>query len=362
MKSNIVFFSVAIVASILLVSCSGSKTTDVLTEILAADTGLGIWTAKSPLPISGSGRTRAVAFSIGNYGYAGLGAQASGNAFRVLNDFWKYDPSNDTWTETSSLDIKGGSRMGAFSFQIGDMAYVGGGFSDSAGSKSLLQDFYAYDPASDTWTRKADLPSAIVYATAFSLNGKGFAGTGGGGGVDASGNVTSGSLKTFYQYDPSLDKWQTIKDYPGTSRLGAMSFVYNNVAYVVGGRTITTIATENKDTYPTDFYSFDGTTWKKLKPIDHNIARQMGVALTLNGKAYITGGDSLGYSGQNTTWAYDIYNDSWRQVASYVGTEATFGMIGFSINRKGYIGGGEPYANPVQTSSAFYEFLPDSTK
>jgi hypothetical protein len=35
-------------------------------------------------------------------------------------------------------------------------------------------------------------------------------------------------------------------------------------------------------------------------------------------------------------------------------------MIGFSINNKGYVGGGEQYWNNTLTSSTFYEFALES--
>jgi len=51
------------------------------------------WTKKSDF--AGLKRERAVAFSIGDYGYVGTGVDT---AEIVHNDLWKYDPTLDTWT------------------------------------------------------------------------------------------------------------------------------------------------------------------------------------------------------------------------------------------------------------------------
>jgi len=40
----------------------------------------------------------AIAFSIGNKGYVG-----TGYAKRRLNDFWEYDPNTDTWSQKASF-------------------------------------------------------------------------------------------------------------------------------------------------------------------------------------------------------------------------------------------------------------------
>ncbi|WP_299755868.1 kelch repeat-containing protein [uncultured Pontibacter sp.] len=69
-------------------------------------------------------RTYAATFSIQNNGYVVGGTNGAS-----LNDVWKFDPASDTWTQLGSF--KGGIRVGAIGFGIGDYGYVGLGNSGS---------------------------------------------------------------------------------------------------------------------------------------------------------------------------------------------------------------------------------------
>jgi len=77
---------------------------------------------------------------------------------------------------TKKADFTAGKRERAVAFSIGDYGYVSTGI-DTA--EILLKDLWQYDPNTDTWMQKADLPGAARRdAIAFSVNGKGYVGTG----------------------------------------------------------------------------------------------------------------------------------------------------------------------------------------
>jgi hypothetical protein len=70
-----------------------------------------------------------------------------------------------------------------------------------------------YDPATDTWTQKADLPGAArSSAVAFTAAGKGYVGTGYDG-ID--------KLKDLYEYDPAKNIWTKKADFAGSARYDA---------------------------------------------------------------------------------------------------------------------------------------------
>jgi hypothetical protein len=101
----------------------------------------------------------------GGYGYDSSGTRGS------LNDLWKYDLTNLEWTwvsgddtadrmgiygtkgQASSLNIPG-SRFGHVSWRdSGGMLWLfGGNGFDSAGTESILNDLWKYDPATLEWT------------------------------------------------------------------------------------------------------------------------------------------------------------------------------------------------------------------
>ena len=61
-----------------------------------------------------------VGFSIGTKGYVGAG---------IANEFWEYDPATDTWTQKSSMPGTYGIA-GAVGFSIGTKGYIGTGYVD----------------------------------------------------------------------------------------------------------------------------------------------------------------------------------------------------------------------------------------
>ena len=66
--------------------------------------------------------------------------------FGYEKDLWRYDQSNDSWSQMADVDLSG--RTGAFAFAIGDYGYVGGGLDDVAPFNSDLR---RYDPVAKTW-------------------------------------------------------------------------------------------------------------------------------------------------------------------------------------------------------------------
>ena len=64
----------------------------------------------------------AVGFSIGSKGYIGTGLLIVTFHFK---DFWEYDPATNTWTQKA--DFGGTARTNAVGFSIGSKGYIGTG-------------------------------------------------------------------------------------------------------------------------------------------------------------------------------------------------------------------------------------------
>lgn len=174
------------------------------------------WTEIASFP--GIPRRGSVSFVIGEYAYTGSGESNGG----VLGSFYRFNPSNETWMQVSSLPV---SRTSAVGFAIDNFGYVGTGDLDPGSTN----DFWQYDPSLDTWTQKADVgPQTRLEAMGFALNGLGYLGTGG--------NVSNGlSLGDMWEYDPSLDTWVQIEDFLGTSRRYFAATTLNGFAYASMG-------------------------------------------------------------------------------------------------------------------------------
>jgi N-acetylneuraminic acid mutarotase len=108
-------------------------------------------------------RYGAIAFSINGRGYFGLGRAQDGT---FLKDFWEYkpsetDPIGGSWTQKK--DFPGEARANAVAFAIGDQGYVGTGDNivgdmeqTGAYTGEVFNDFYRYDPFTDTWHKQQD--------------------------------------------------------------------------------------------------------------------------------------------------------------------------------------------------------------
>jgi len=132
----------------------------------------GTWTPKAPLPALG--RWAPVGFTIGTKGYLGTGRDASNFASNnPLDDFWEYDPITNSWTQKANFG--GGPRVGAVGFSIGSYGYIGTGVANTI----QYNDFWEYNPIANTWTQVANVGGPPrSFAVGFSIAGKGYIGTG----------------------------------------------------------------------------------------------------------------------------------------------------------------------------------------
>lgn len=103
------------------------------------------------------------------------------------------------WETKSSLTTSNtliGARFGAISFSINGKGYYGTG---SSGSSTRFKDFWSYDPLTDCWTQVADFGStARSSAISFVLNGNGYVG---------GGFATNGPSGELLFYAPSTNSW-----------------------------------------------------------------------------------------------------------------------------------------------------------
>jgi len=183
----------------------------------AADT----WTERDTLPATMS-RDEAVGFSIGNFGYVSCGD----NYGSSYHDLWRYDPVTDSWLQMA--DFPGEQRNGLVAFTIGLKAYVGTGWADSG----FKNDFYEYDPATDSWSSIADFPGTKRHAAvAFSImcdevDGRGYVGLG----IDS-----SGFTQDFWEYNPLTDTWAQVADFAGLPRARLVGLSVGKAGYIGTG-------------------------------------------------------------------------------------------------------------------------------
>ncbi|MEJ1237130.1 kelch repeat-containing protein [Chryseolinea sp. T2] len=160
-------------------------------------------------------------------------ASTSTRAYLGINlwtqKWWEYNPESDAWTQKA--DFPGEPRSYPITFSIANKIYVGMGSKyDYTNQKTIYyKDFYEYDPATNSWTKKGDFPGvARSNQSIVSTESKGYLI----GGDD--GSTSAEFLKDAWQYDPSTDTWAGMIDAPvGFST--AAAFAKDNKVYLMNG-------------------------------------------------------------------------------------------------------------------------------
>lgn len=268
--------------------------------------------------ITNFGRHRCAGFAIGNKAYAGIGHMNGTGVNIVYQDWWEFDPASNSWTQKANYPI---ANYGVAAFGTSTHGYIGGG-------TFLANEFYEYDPITNTWTAIPNCPSAPNDQTAFSVQDKGYV-------VDNS---------NFYEYDPVTQIW-TVKTSPP----------------VIPGAWCSSFSNETSG-----FVKF-GVSVLEYKPsLDQWIARA-----TFPG--YARGGSSMfciddyGYviSGYGTflsdltkeVWRFHIPTNTWEQMEDFDGSSRRF-SVGMNVNNRGYFGFGTNGIN-FQDWWVYDNFTPD---
>lgn len=288
----------------------------------------------------GGKRERAVAFSIGGFGYVGTGTDT---AEIVHKDFWRYDPSIDAWTQIAELP--GVARRDAVAFTLEQKGYVGTGMSDHISANGfLLKDFWVYDPMLNQWDSIAAFPGnqmgGVYFSTGFSVNEKGYVCGG------KTGNSTYSS--ELWEYKPSVNSWIQRAPFPTGIRYMLSSFAIGNYAYVGFGAT--------QDVYKKDLFQYNpgNDTWIPMPDLPGNV-RGGACTFVLQDKGYVCGGYDGGLL--DDLWEFDPIEQSW-SIKAYFGGSERKNAVAFSIdNSFAMVGLGKGYSGKKES---VYRYFPSS--
>ena len=239
------------------------------------------WTRKADMPTAREGHSTSV---VNGKIYVIGGAGGEG----ALSTVEEYDPATDTWTRKA--DIPNPRPWLSTSVVNGKIYAIGGEFPPYDASK-LASTVEEYDPVTDTWTRKADMPTARLGLSTSAVDGKIYAI---GGGLGQPGP----SVSTVEEYDPVTNTWTKRADMP-TRREGVSTSVVNGKIYAIGGVDGDWDAVEEYDP-ATD-------TWMRKTPMPTQ--RLYLSTSVVNDKIYAIGGwDNVTLS---TVEEYDPVADKW---------------------------------------------------
>ncbi len=258
----------------------------------------GTWISKTPMP---EGRAQMVAGIIdgkiyctcGYYDFGGVDTSAQRSTLNI------YDPVTDTWDTTNSPLPYSRWVITPGSSAVDGKFYVVGGIEwEKTGGEWLavpLARVDVYDPQSDSWELKANLPEPMGSVGICSLEGKLYV-TGG-----LSGQTPAiQTHKNLYMYDPDRDQW-TAK-------------------------------------------------------ADMNYARADHVSLACNGKIYVFGGNGDNRAG-TASEVYDPELDRWTEISSML--YGVFNAGGCVINNEIYLFGGRSWRDQVSMTARILKYSPD---
>lgn len=179
------------------------------------------WTRKAGMPTSRYGHSVS---EVNGKIYAIGGETIVGP--KVLSVVEEYDPEKNEWTRKADMPTP---RSGHSACVYDDKIYVfGGTASDFLSALSVVE---VYDPNADEWQKKTDMPIARSGMAVEVVKGKIYVI---GGTADLYGPYNGRILGIVEEYDPKTNKWTRKTDMP-TPRSGFSSCVLNNKIIVIGG-------------------------------------------------------------------------------------------------------------------------------
>ncbi len=194
-----------------------------------------------------------------------ISATGVANQGIYLNTVYELDPRTATWTEKSPMPTQ---RSGGAAAIIAGRIYVAGGRPPGG------HDFAVYEPASDTWTVLPDLPTQRNHLAVGATGGKVYvAGGRFGGGV---GSEMTAILEVF---DPATNTWERRASMP-TARGGVNGVAANGCLYTFGGEgnddNIFGVFEEN------EVYNPVTDTWHSLEPLPIRVHGVTGLGVIDN--------------------------------------------------------------------------------
>ncbi|WP_368292719.1 kelch repeat-containing protein [Dehalobacter sp. TBBPA1] len=301
-----------------------------------------------------------------------------------INELYQYDPATDTWTQKTGMWI---SRAYLSASSVNGKIYAIGG---KDYNQNICPTVEKYDPVTDSWNQVADMPAASENFGCTTANGKIYALGGDYGKTYAMGEGYYGySLNSFEEYDPSSDSWITKENMPiASSGLGIAEV--NGKLYAFGGNNVeisnclnavqvydlgmipwqtkSSMITARKDFGITEDnntiyciggnsgsgylslgekYNSDTDTWSSIANMP--TARDGLGLVDVNNKIYAIGGYNGSYL--KTAQVYDPIANTWSSAANMNAARTYFGTA--AVNGKIYAIGGYNGSNVLNTVEVY---------
>jgi len=180
-------------------------------------------------------------------------------------------------------------RSACTCFSINGKGYIGTG---ATNGNALTDEWWEFSPDSlNQWTQKINFPGGPrKVAAGFELNGKGY--------VIAGIDTDLVMHKDVWEYDPIGNSWLPKNNFPGTPRFYAKGMNVNSTGYIMTGWDSTQL-------YTNDLWKYNegSDSWTALDTIPA-VGRKGVSVFTVNGNIFVTTGINHDNDRLTETWAY----------------------------------------------------------
>ena len=300
--------------------------------ILSSEKGDGDF-GKKPMPkptnFAGAGKwERKVDMPTPRFSLSTAGVELNGKIYaiggwngQVLSTVEEYDPVNNTWREKADMPTP---RCALATVVVNGKIYAIGGSADTPGKLNMpLATIEEYDPVTDKWTKKADMPTSRNSFSASVVDGK----------IYVIGGYNGGRLSSMEEYDPVTDKWSQ-KAPINVPRNFLSTSVVNGKIYAMGGIAGGLVVLSTVEEY-------DPVTDTWTKRTDMPTPRSAFGISAVKEKIYVIGGAiNAAFQMSKTVEEYDTVTDSWTKRNDI--STARVALSASAINGKIYAIGGGP--------------------
>lgn len=214
------------------------------------------------------------------------------------NTLFVFDPLNNRWEYKASMPTARGALLAEF---VNGTLYAIGGDSTvlytsdkQYNPEGVVAVNEAYNPKTETWTKKSPMPTARDHLSSAVVDGKIYAIAG----RQPEESPLFRDLNVNEMYDPTYDSWLLLEPLP-SRRSGLGADVVNGNIYVIGGESIDRTFNHNEK------YDPKTDSWEIQRPIP--TARHGLAIAAVDDKVYaIGGGPDPGGHGSNTNEIYEI--------------------------------------------------------
>ena len=264
------------------------------------------WIQRADVPAEGRHRPCGIGFQ--NRGYMGLGHYNGTGVETYFNDWWSFDPGTNSWTQKANYPGNNGiGDLGTHCWTYSNYIYVGLG-------EVQHRQLFRFNPTSNTWEQMTSAPSGINFQDTQEMvvdDGAYFM------------NLYNGDL---YYYDNASDNWSMVGTTGMPMGYTYSAFTYNDNIFI-------------KADY--EMYMFETATgiWYQVISAGSfpGFAIRGSAEFFLDGYFYVVCGHGPTTSEiTSEVWKFDPTTYQWTQLEDFPGSSRRY-LKSFVIGNKAYI-------------------------